>query len=498
MRTSSIGLSLAFFALTTCPAFAQLAPPRRASGGATLSTLPPGPAPIAVTVTGTPATADLSWQAPAGATSYDVYRSFGPNGVSTKLTPSPITATKFADRSGLDYRATYTYRVVAIFADGRYGSADVGFTPPKPQNPAWVRAGGSNGRVTVAWEPVPGVSGYSVAGIRENEFRVVPAGTTSVTYTDLPAGPKNFKVGSRYDPGNVTTPASEWTTASWAQASGPNHWLASSGTSSKSTPPSSSTPPPCACRSTGAFTAPSWKTITNRGASGSFAHPSDGTFTVTASATSNLGLVDLAVTHSGGVVGVSRPAAAWGTSPDNRFFVVVGSPQTNGGAPLTLYRVQGGKVFPTVVSTEVWPDGKWGFSSDASMLIVTREQQAPARFELEAFNLRASNPTVAVLRYDETGNTGNVVTTSPCGDRLMHFRWTQLANPVTGQAVIHARKEFGVSAPSRLTADATGTTTPTASVEAASATIPFAVRLTNARLTTNGQTTFPSLQCEAP
>jgi len=178
------------------------------------------------------------------------------------------------------------------------------------------------------------------------------------------------------------------------------------------------------------------------GLQGSFMHPTDGTFTVSVQLVS--GQPDLSVTdgQGRGVLNVSG-AVAWGLSPDRRFFGVVNSPVgTNVGSPLTLYRVARSPTgMRTVVSGEVWPDGRWGFSPDGSHLLIQRFEQAPIRYSLESYNLFAANPTIAVLRTQESSVFGPEVTMSPCGDRVMYGRWVQL-NPRQGQLILYARKDF--------------------------------------------------------
>jgi hypothetical protein len=465
----------------------------------------------------------LSWHAPAGAIGFDVIRTIvGPSGAVgpyiNKVTPGQqmLTATPFRESwtfqdlsGGIDYHQTYQYEVLSNFADGRQGSASVSFKPTEPESPAWVKALGCGSRVTLSWAPVVGASRYRIVGHNPDFTSDVIAPNTSYSYEPPPRPadehqatsvsgrpiPRNaINVGAIYDPGGVSVPQATWPTPTWTTNCGlppaPTFLITSSGGSSSSSGATNA----CACKNTGAFAAATSNTISAQGVKGRFDSPNGGPFTVMATATANLAVVDLAVTDSRGATVLSLSSAAgWGTSPDNRFFAVVNTPLPNAGAPIMVYAIGSGHFTP-MMSSEVWPDGTWGFSPDSSILVIQRQQQAPNTYSLEAHNLRAASPGSAVYRVTEL-STGHVVTFSPCGNEMMHFRWTQ-GSPVAGQADFIARSEFGGSAsPSVPVADALGTTTPSAVVEAGSAANTFNVRLIDARLR-NGQSTFPSLQCQ--
>ncbi|MBM4186894.1 MAG: hypothetical protein FJ206_06210 [Gemmatimonadetes bacterium] len=263
-------------------------------------------------------------------------------------------------------------------------------------------------------------------------------------------------------------------------------------------PPPPPPPPPatCFCTATGPF-APAAPGPISGGLQGFFNHPVDGRFTVTAQLVS--GLSELTVTDAQGRVALSvSGAVAWGVSPNSRYFAVVNSPVgTNAGSPLTAYRVaRGSSGFRSIMSSEVWPDGRWGFSPDGSQLLIERLQNAPVSYSLTAHNLLAANPMTAVLHTQELSVFGPNVTISPCGDRLMYNRWTQL-NPQQGQLGFYARKDYPMT--SSVVADWDGSSaTMSAAIEAGTTLNTFLVRLTGARLRSNGQTTFTSRQCEVP
>jgi len=177
------------------------------AGGAT------GAPVVALTAMGTPSTAALSWQWPAGATGFDVYRALAPSGGWGKLNLAPATITSFTDISGFSFGQAYLYRVVSLYKDGSYGNADLAFQPPLPQNPTWVKAVQQGSSVTVSWAAVPGAARYIVAGGSAAEGRDIAAPATSVTYLNVPAGSYKWIVGARFNPGSVETPAAQWPVA---------------------------------------------------------------------------------------------------------------------------------------------------------------------------------------------------------------------------------------------------------------------------------------------
>ncbi|MBC7790781.1 MAG: fibronectin type III domain-containing protein [Anaerolineae bacterium] len=170
-----------------------------------------GAPPVALAATGTPSTATLTWQSPAGATGFDVYRAPAPSGNWVKLANAPVTVTSFTDASGFRHGEAYVYRVVSLFADGLSGNADLHFQPPVPQNPAWVKAIQQGSSVVVSWAPVPGATRYKVSGGPPSQgYRQIAAPGSSVTYQNVPVGSYQWIVGTSFDPGAMETPAIQW------------------------------------------------------------------------------------------------------------------------------------------------------------------------------------------------------------------------------------------------------------------------------------------------
>lgn len=201
----------------TKPQFTKPMPvvaPTGVTNGTLTAVAPAGPAPASLTITGTPASASLSWSAVGGATGYRVYRAVAPSGAWTPLTPAPVVALTYGDMSGLDYRQGYLYRVVSVFPSGDGAPIDRPFQPPTPVNPAWVKAVQSGTSVTITWAPVPGVSKYELFGQSQAEWQEIVPPATSYTYSNAAVGPHTWKVAGYYLPGPASTPASAWPSAS--------------------------------------------------------------------------------------------------------------------------------------------------------------------------------------------------------------------------------------------------------------------------------------------
>ena len=181
----------------------------------------------------------------------------------------------------------------------------------------------------------------------------------------------------------------------------------------------------CHCAKTGAFASPQQHSISATSPTGDFKNAL-GTFTIRTTPAGSA--AQLAITGpTGASVFSPPPAVAWGLSPDNLYFVVVGPlVGTNAGAPLQVFRVAL-TPFTQVVNTMVWPDGYWGFSPDGSQFIVARGKNVQSGnstkldFSFEDHNLVGPNPNVAKRSLTESGVFAPSLAFSPCGNLLMYF-----------------------------------------------------------------------------
>jgi hypothetical protein len=208
--TSVVALPAATPTATITPiAPAQESPPlERAPLGGTPTSLS-GPAPTGLTVTGTPGTATLAWAEVAGATGYVVQRAPVGSTAWTPLTADRISETKLSNDLVPNPLATYTYRVTAYQADGRFGSATVDFTPPPPSDPTELVATlVPPAGVKLTWKAANGASEYVVSGPGfPSDARTA---TTSISLLRAPLGLNVYRVASVFPPGKVLTAPSTW------------------------------------------------------------------------------------------------------------------------------------------------------------------------------------------------------------------------------------------------------------------------------------------------
>ncbi len=187
--------------------------------GATLSLSKPGPAPAGISVTGTPASATVSWQAAPNAVRYTVGRYLKGNLSCCTHSADNITATTWTDNTGgLQWSGVYVYTVTAIYADGSAGAAQFEWTRPEPVNPtALTVTQKAEGVVELTWPAVAGASYYLLWG--PGLADATRAVGTSHTVGNVPAGTHQYTVGAYFDPGPVSTPVAMFTKGSIALTS---------------------------------------------------------------------------------------------------------------------------------------------------------------------------------------------------------------------------------------------------------------------------------------
>jgi len=131
----------------------------------------------------------LSWNAAAGATAYDIYRSTssGAEGGSPYL--SGITGTSFTD-SGLSDGTTYFYEVTAVNSSGQSAVSNEASATPEaivtvPAAPANLIASPGNSQVDLAWSASAGATSYNLyRGTSSGGEILVQTGITGTDYTD--------------------------------------------------------------------------------------------------------------------------------------------------------------------------------------------------------------------------------------------------------------------------------------------------------------------------
>jgi hypothetical protein len=202
---------------------------------------PPNGAPYAVTgvaATGATGKVSLSWNAVAGATSYNLYRTVRSGSEPATPSVTGITGTSYTD-TGLNDGTTYYYRVVAVNASGVSGFSTEAHaaTPGTNPDPArfsfetdvlpWTPSGAQIGSVATSTAQhyagkqsmAVNFSGTSVgtASVDMNGA-VVPPGTTVSFHVWIPAGSKITTIEpylQDYSWGWASNPTSSFTAGAW-------------------------------------------------------------------------------------------------------------------------------------------------------------------------------------------------------------------------------------------------------------------------------------------
>ncbi len=180
-----------------------------------------GPAPSGLQITGGVTTASLQWDPVAGATGYRVARALAGTTGWMPLTPSAITATSYSSDPLPDPRATYTYQVTAVQADGHYGVATRNYAPPPPSDPTeFSAAQTAEHEVELSWRDTPGVTKYLISGpgapgtpVSSNAMTlgiIGVSGKSSYKLAGVANGVQSWTIASAYAPGGVLTTADKW------------------------------------------------------------------------------------------------------------------------------------------------------------------------------------------------------------------------------------------------------------------------------------------------
>jgi hypothetical protein len=178
-------------------------------------TLYTGPPPTGFRVTSsTPASVSFSWGASTGAVSYQLMRTASAGAAWTYLAPNPIASTTLAynDQSGIDYRSSYIYRLQVNYSSGPSGYIDLPVTLPRPVNPTGLTAKQIGSQtVTLTWNPTDNPAMLFGSGLPQNGVSVTGA---SYTVNNLTLGQNSWTIGTFYQPGNISTPATEFPSTS--------------------------------------------------------------------------------------------------------------------------------------------------------------------------------------------------------------------------------------------------------------------------------------------
>lgn len=159
--------------------------------------------------------ATLTWTAPSGATSYNLYRSTTSGTEGT--TPYKTGVTSPYTDTGLTNGSTYYYKVTALDAVGEgTASNEVAVTPSLPPAvpaaPSNVSAVGGPGIVTVSWSAVTGATSYNVKRSLTNGGPYTTlASITSTSYVDntVPSGTTAYYVVSAVNQGGESSNSSQ-------------------------------------------------------------------------------------------------------------------------------------------------------------------------------------------------------------------------------------------------------------------------------------------------
>jgi fibronectin type 3 domain-containing protein len=142
--------------------------------------------PTGLAATAGNAQAALSWNAVAGATSYNIFRSTTPGGEGS--TAYQTTTTNSFTDTGLTNGTSYYYQVSAVNAGGQSAkSLEASATPQvaAPAAPTGFAADPGDANVTLSWNAVSGANSYKIyRGTVSGTETLVQSGVTGTTFAD--------------------------------------------------------------------------------------------------------------------------------------------------------------------------------------------------------------------------------------------------------------------------------------------------------------------------
>jgi N-acetylneuraminic acid mutarotase/fibronectin type 3 domain-containing protein len=167
----------------------------------------------------------LSWQASAGASGYNVYRSDSPNvtlDADNRQNATLVQTTTFTD-TNVENGVTYYYIVTAVGEGGESAASEVveatpleGAVPP-PDAPQGLSVEAGDGQVVLSWQASTGASGYNVYRSEtqnvevnaDNRLNATPLQATTFTDTNVASGATYYYVVTAVGPGGESSASNE-------------------------------------------------------------------------------------------------------------------------------------------------------------------------------------------------------------------------------------------------------------------------------------------------
>ncbi len=161
---------------------------------------PPPPAPTGLAAVAADKQATLSWNAVAGASSYNVYRGTSSNGESSTPVMTSISVLTWTN-TGLTNGKTYFFKVAAVNGNGASDKSNEAsakpVAPPPPAGPTGLAAVAGDKQIVLTWNAVAEATSYNVyrgtAATKEASTAVITGLTTPTwTNTELTNGTTYF------------------------------------------------------------------------------------------------------------------------------------------------------------------------------------------------------------------------------------------------------------------------------------------------------------------
>ncbi len=152
--------------------------------GVSLETVPLAPTSLAAV--GGPNQVSLSWTAPAGAVTFNLYRGTSANGEGATPVAVGVTGTSYTD-AGLGAGTQFFYQVTAVDPGGESARSVEAAAVTTAPAPTGLSAAASGQAVALSWNPAPGAIGYNLyraASTGGEGGTPYAAGVTGTSYMD--------------------------------------------------------------------------------------------------------------------------------------------------------------------------------------------------------------------------------------------------------------------------------------------------------------------------